>query len=183
MAYLTVAGAQAEDPVDGDAAQQQQRQQGQAQSQGEGGRQEKKKRKPSRRLSLTKAPWNRRRPAVSEPGSSVVGDGDDEDGDGDASAQQQDALSPTLTSTSFSHPHSHSHSHSTPQNPTLARTSFNFPFPSHLKTAFDRAYVLKLVNPGIISQGMTVPRCGETSKTRQGRHEERDLTRGVGVDE
>ena len=48
---------------------------------------------------------------MSEPGSSVVGDGDDDD-DGDASAQQQDALSPTLTSTSLSHPHSHSHSHS-----------------------------------------------------------------------
>lgn len=73
----------------GGGEQHQQQQQGQVQPQ---------TRKASRRLSLAKAPWNRRRPAVSEPASSVVGDAEDVgDGQHDVSAQNQ-SLSQSPTS-------------------------------------------------------------------------------------
>lgn len=65
-----------------------------------GGGQQPQTRKASRRLSLAKAPWNRRRPAVSEPASSVVGDAEDVgDRQHDIDAQNQNQ-SPSQSQTS-----------------------------------------------------------------------------------
>lgn len=65
-----------------------------------GGEQQPQTRKASRRLSLAKAPWNRRRPAVSEPASSVVGDAKDVgDQQHDVDAQNQNQ-SPSQSQTS-----------------------------------------------------------------------------------